>query len=83
MSERAIAFVENWISENIHATGYEPEGNGSQSMALAARCLASAKSEGITEAEMNDAFDSLPRFIAGAIKDANDDEVERLASKNN
>ena len=59
MSERAIAFVEEWVSENIHATGYEPEGDAAQAAAFAAQCLASAKAEGITDAEMKDAFVTL------------------------
>ena len=49
MSERAIAFVEEWVSENIHAEGYEPEGDHSQAAAFAAQCLASSKAEGITK----------------------------------
>ena len=81
MSERAIAFVEEWVSENIHATGYEPEGDAAQAAAFAAQCLASAKAEGITDAEMKDAFEDLSQFMAAAIKTANDDEVARLASK--
>jgi hypothetical protein len=39
MSERATAFVEEWVSDNIHATGYEPEGDNTQSAQLAAECL--------------------------------------------
>ncbi len=81
MSERAIAFVEEFVSENIHAEGYEPEGDHSQAEAFAAQCLASAKAEGITDAEMKDAFEDLTQFMAAAIKTANDDEVDRLASK--
>ncbi len=81
MSERAIAFVEEWVSENIHATGYEPEGDAAQAAAFATQCLSSAKAEGITGAEMKDAFEDLNQFMAAAIKTANDDEVARLASK--
>lgn len=81
MSERAIAFVEGWVSDNIHATGYEPEGDSSQAAELAAECLTAAKAEGITDAEMKDAFDDLTQFMAGSIKLANDTEVDRLASK--
>jgi hypothetical protein len=81
MSERAIAFVEEWVSENIHATGYEPEGDDSQAAAFAARCVASAKADGIPEAEMKSAFENLTEFMSAAIRTANDDEVARLASK--
>jgi hypothetical protein len=81
MGERAIAFVEEWVSENIHAEGYEPESDHPQAAAFAAQCLASSKAEGITEAEMKDAFDDLTQFMAAAIETANDDEVARQASK--
>jgi hypothetical protein len=29
MSERALGFVEEWISQHVHAEGYEPEGDNS------------------------------------------------------
>jgi hypothetical protein len=43
--------------------------------------LAAAKVEGITDAEMKDAFDHLTQFMAGSIKLVNDNEVDRLTSK--
>jgi hypothetical protein len=81
MSERAIAFVEEWVSENVNAEGYEPEGDQSKAAAYAVRCAAEAKEAGIPDAEMKDAFESLTAFMAGQMKLANDDEVDRLASK--
>jgi hypothetical protein len=81
MSERALAFVEEWVNENIHATGYEPEGDSSMAKTLAAQCLAEAKADGITESEMKEAIDDLTQFMAGQIKLVNDNEVDRLASK--
>jgi hypothetical protein len=81
MSERAIAFVEEFVDEHVHAEGYEPEGDSSKARSLAEHCLSAAKSAGISEAEMKDAFDNLTRFMAAAIKDANDDEVQRLVDK--
>ena len=81
MSERALAFVEEWVNENVHPTGYEPEGDNAQAAALAVQCLAAAKAEGIAEAEIKDAFEDLTQFMAGSIKLVNDNEVDRLASK--
>jgi hypothetical protein len=81
MSERALAFAEEWVNENIHATGYEPEGDTSAASALAQQCLAEAKADGISEAEMKEAIDDLTQFMAGQIKLVNDNEVDRLASK--
>lgn len=65
MSERAIEFVEVWVSEHIRdAQGaLDPK-------ALAAQCLAAAKSEGIPEAEIKDAFEDLAAFIGGEIEEA-------------
>ncbi len=81
MSERALAFVEEWVNENVHATGYEPEGDSSTASAFAQQCLNEAKADGITEGEMKDAFEDLTQFMAGQIKLVNDNEVDRLASK--
>ncbi len=41
----------------------------------------SRRKEGISGAEMKDAFEDLNQFMAAAIKTVNDDEVARLASK--
>jgi hypothetical protein len=72
MSERAIAFVEDWVSDNVHATGYLPEGDTAIPASLAEQCLSDAKAEGITEAEMKDAFEDLPSCMAAQIQDVND-----------
>jgi hypothetical protein len=81
MSVRAIAFVEEWISENINAEAYEPEGDESKATAYAVQCASAAKNAGIPDAEMKDAFESLTAFIGAAMMTATDNEVERLASK--
>ncbi|MDH2354900.1 hypothetical protein QCM80_30160 [Bradyrhizobium sp. SSUT112] len=81
MSARAIAYVEDFVDRNVHAEGYEPEGNTSESEALATRCLAAAKADGIPEAEMKAAFENLQEYMAAAIEEANDNEVARLAAK--
>jgi hypothetical protein len=78
MSERAVGFVDNWISENIHADGM-PVTDRSQAAPLAAACRAAARQEGISDAEIDEAFDDLAAFIAGQIEEAADrehDDVE-------
>ena len=38
MSERAIGFVESWVSENVSAEGHQADDDNSQAKALAVRC---------------------------------------------
>ena len=64
MSERAIEFVEAWVTEHITAA------STGDAKALAAQCLEAAKAEGIEPAEMKDAFEDLTAFIAGEIEEA-------------
>lgn len=72
MSVQAIEFVESWVSENISAKGRQVEGINPQAEALAALCIKAAKAEGISQAEIDAAFDDLIKFIAGEIEEAND-----------
>jgi hypothetical protein len=81
MTERAIAFVESWVTENVRAQSDQSNGDNSQAQALATRCLNAATAEGIPQAEMAAAFDDLTAFVAGEIAEANDREVERLAAE--
>jgi hypothetical protein len=81
MTERAISFVEIWVSENIHAEGYQPDGDLTQATNYAERCLAAAKAAGIPESEITGEFEDLPRFMAAEIEEANDREVKRQVDK--
>ncbi len=81
MSERVIAFVENWVSENVHAQGYPAEGDNTEAKALAEQCRADALAAGIPESEIDDEFDDLAAFMSGQIKEANEREVDRLVDK--
>jgi hypothetical protein len=75
MSERALAFVESWVVENVQPIASEPEGDSSQAKQLAAQCLAAAQAEGIPKAEIDEAIDDLQAFMAGQIKESVDREV--------
>jgi hypothetical protein len=69
MSERALAFVVEWISQNVTAADAAGDAQA-RAKALASRCLADAGAKGITASEIGDAIDDLPAFIGGAIKEA-------------
>jgi predicted metal-dependent hydrolase len=81
MSERAIGFVEDWVSENIGAKGHQAESGNSQAKAFATQCLTAAAEEGISQSEIDAAFEDLTAFMAGQIEEANDREVARSAAK--
>jgi hypothetical protein len=82
MTDRALAFVEGWIEDNLRAEGYPPAGDTSQAAALAAQCLVAAKAADIPEAEITPGtFENLVDYMAGELEEANDAEVERLADK--
>ncbi len=78
MSERALGFVEEWISDHVPAEGDAPDnakaGDNAQAKALATQCLADAGAQGISAAEIGEAIDDLVEFMAGAIEEANDRE---------
>ncbi len=82
MSERALAFVEEWTSSHIHAKGATPGGDHLQAKALALQFLADAKTKGISAAEISESIDDLTEFMAGAIAEANEREAHRLTEKN-
>jgi hypothetical protein len=75
MSDRAVEFVENWASENIHAGGEQPEGDNSRAKALAFQCLAAAGIAGIPQTEISETFDDLTAFMAGEIEEADTREA--------
>jgi len=95
MSERALAFVEEWISAHVTAAdGAAASGNGARAKALADRCLADAAIEGIPASEIAEAIDDLPAFIAAEIEEAGerqehastfetDQEIELLVNPDN
>jgi hypothetical protein len=81
MSERIIAFVENWVSENIHAEGYPAEGDDTQAKGFAAQCRAEALEAGIPASEIDDEFDDLTAFMSGQIQETNEREAGRQIDK--
>ncbi len=80
MSTRAIEFVENWVSENVKASGNQKAGDKATAIVLASRCFEAAEAEGIPQKEIEEVFEDLPAFIAGEIEEANEDAA-RVAAK--
>jgi hypothetical protein len=73
MSERARAFVEEWVSD--HVTADDAEGDiEARAKALASQCLADAGKEGIPASEIGEVIDDLPEFLIGAIEETEERE---------
>jgi hypothetical protein len=73
MSERALAFVDEWVSDHVNAE----DANGdieARAKALASQCLAAADKEGIPASEIGEAIDDLADYMMGAIEEAEDRE---------
>src|SRR5215469_4989180 len=71
MSERALAFVDEWVSGHVRAEDADGDIDA-RAKALAGQCLADAGKAGIPAAEIGEAIDDLPDFIMGAIEEAED-----------
>jgi hypothetical protein len=69
MSERAIAFVDEWVTQHVRAedAGGDIE---ARATALAGQCLAAAGKKGIPASEINDAIEDLADYMVGAIEEA-------------
>jgi hypothetical protein len=69
MSERALAFVEEWVSANVRAEDKTGD-TQARAGALANRCRADAGAQGIPASEIAEAIDDLAAFMTGAIAEA-------------
>jgi hypothetical protein len=77
MSERALAFVEGWVTDHVHPEGSEPEGDITRAKRLAEECLLAANAEGIPKAEIDQVVEDLTAFMAGQIEEVTDREGGR------
>jgi hypothetical protein len=71
MAEAARAFIEAWISENVHVPKYEQELDPGLARALAAACLAEADRRGMSRLAINAAVGDLFRHMLEALERAN------------
>jgi hypothetical protein len=73
MSERALEFVETWVSEKIEEMEELPEQEDEKALkALADECTKAAAEEDIPASEIAEAFDDLAEFIGGEIEEERD-----------
>ena len=77
MIDDAKRFLTDWITENVNAEAYEPEGDCTRARELAAECEVDAEDEGISvivlEAAVRDMIGgggTLTELIAAALKSA-------------
>ena len=69
VSERALAFVEEWIAD--HVTAKDAAGDiEARAKVFADQCLADASKESIPASEIGEAIDDLPDFMIGVIEEA-------------
>ena len=69
MSERALAFVEEWVSGHVRAEDKSDAQQG-RARVLDDRCRADAGTDGITANEIDEAIDDHTEFMVGAIEEA-------------
>jgi hypothetical protein len=79
MSDRAVEFVESWVSEHI-AEDAQLGDAAVRAEGLAVQCLAAAADEGISSFEIGETFDNLTAFIAGEIEEAKNRQAHRDAA---
>ena len=73
MSERALAFVDEWVSGHVRAEDADGDIEA-RARTLASQCLADAGNKGIPASEIDEAIDDLPEFMFGAIEEAEERE---------
>jgi hypothetical protein len=73
MSERALAFVDEWVSDHVHAQDASGDVEV-RAKTLASECLAAASKQGIPASEISEAIDDLAEFMVGAIEEAEERE---------
>lgn len=77
MSERAVAFVERWIGENIAPEVRPEEGADARFERFARAALSAAHDAAIPEAEILEEFPDLPSRMAEAVQGAADHALHR------
>ena len=81
MSDKVEEFIRTWVLEHIDAEGYKSEDEHPDADQLAKMCLIDAKEVGITKKQIKDVVGDLTGHMSAALKLVNDNEVDRLASK--
>lgn len=79
---KASDFVDGWVEDNIQGEPYVSEdGDDPRPAMYAQNCVAAAKEEGITLADIKEEIDDIEMHMAHAINASADREVERQSQK--
>ncbi|HEX2764616.1 MAG TPA: hypothetical protein VHM92_12345 [Allosphingosinicella sp.] len=82
MGENVTDFVNTWVQENINPTAYAGEGERHpETEQTVEELLAAAESEGISRADIEEHFGDVEDFIDNQFETATDNEVQRLADR--
>jgi hypothetical protein len=81
MSKAARRFVDQWISDNVEATGEDPGVSTAMAHELATKCLAAANQADIDRAAIEVDCGDLVAYIDAAIARANEEEAKRLIGR--
>lgn len=77
-SKKVTDFVESWIQEKVNATSYD---DTSEAKALAHSLVIDAGQHGISAAQLRAEYGDLSKHLLGILNSRADEEVERLANK--
>lgn len=81
MSAEAREFIEDWVNNNVHATGYQPEGDTEEARKLTFECWRAVDQAGIPRASVQEEVGELLDYMSEAIERVNDAEVQRQVDK--
>ena len=82
MSELVTGFMDEWLSDNLHISGYPQEQvPDPEAVILATQCITAAKKAGISKADLEHEYGDIPAFMHRRLERAVDAEVDRLAAK--
>ncbi len=79
MSKRAVEFAEEWIRENVNAGPYDP--GDAVVLPLVEQLVQEAGQAGISREEIEEDMGDLEDLVENALESATDNEVARLAAK--
>jgi hypothetical protein len=81
ITRNALDFMVYWVTNCVHAEGYQRDGDESVARELEGRCLAMAADEGFTKMQLESAVGNLLSYISANITRVNDEEVVRLSAE--
>jgi hypothetical protein len=82
MASLVMEFMDDWLDENLHPTGYPGDDvPDPEAQLLADQCMGAAKLDGITRAQLEDEYGDLAVFMHRRLVAAAEAEVQRQVEK--